>query len=477
MIRRLAAPRPLLVTCLALATSCFSALHAEATSTALQKWYPISRDATYSVTATGSVTSKEGAEVSIDAAGNSGKPAGGSTLIDAAPMATHTVTVSGDLTVPDGKGSATLWVRADSADGHLDFVDSAEWPVRTADGTAHRELKMDVPSKASKLLIGVLFAGQGRATFHALKIDVGAKVESSVSPSRVVDAAVDVIRNHALNAGRLDWNEASAQIRSQTADAIIPADVYSAIRSLLARLGDRHSSLSGAYQAVELTSGGESPVAAEVKALDSNVAYIKMPAYRGTDKEKAAFFASTVRSEILALSGHQAWIVDLREDSGGNMWPMLGALEPLLGDGQIGSSVSPKKATPWFAGGSDRVDGTTTSSLIRARVAVLIGPHTSSSGEAVAIAFHGREGTEFFGAPTSGHSTANGEFKLPDGSILHLTTSADADRHGVVFGEKVVPDHVFEASDADDVLKAAKDWLAQQPTKRDRHAPGGTLSP
>ena len=72
-------------------------------------------------------------------------------------------------------------------------------------------------------------------------------------------------------------------------------------------------------------------------------------------------------------------------------------------------------------------------------------------------------------------STANGESKLPDGNILHLTTSADADRHGVVFGEQV-PDHMIEASDRDGVLKAANDWLVPPP-KPDRHAPGGTLSP
>lgn len=462
MLRWPSLSRSLIVMCLAPATFWLNVSSAETVPVPEQKWYPISHNTAYSVTAAGSVTSKEGAEVSIDSDTSTGQPAGGSTVIDARLLAARTVTVSGDLAVLEGKGIATLWVRADSSEGHLEFINSAGWPVNTEGGTAHRELKMDVPSKASKLLIGVLFTGQGRATFRALKLDVGGKVEKSIPPSRIVDAAIELIQNHALNSDRVDWNEASAQIRRQTADAAIPADVYPAIRSLLTRLGDRHSSLSGAHQAVELISGGQSPGTAEVKALDDTVAYIKMPAYRGTDMDKAAVFATAIRTEILALGGHQAWIVDLRDDTGGNMWPMLRALEPLLGDGQVGSFVSPKKTIPWFAAGPDRMAGGADSSLSGARIAVLIGPRTSSSGEAVAIAFHGRADTEFFGAPSSGHSTANGEFRLPDGSVMHLTTSVDADRHGLVFGDRVVPDHVFAASDGDDVLKAASQWLLQQ---------------
>src|SRR5206468_4322951 len=55
---------------------------------------------------------------------------------------------------------------------------------------------------------------------------------------------------------------------------------------------------------------------------------------------------------------------------------------------------------------------------------------TASSGEAITISFRGRPGARSFGAPTAGLSTGNEEYALPDGSMLFLTTSIEADRIG-----------------------------------------------
>ena len=45
------------------------------------------------------------------------------------------------------------------------------------------------------------------------------------------------------------------------------------------------------------------------------------------------------------------WVVDLRGNGGGNMWPMLGGLRPFFGEAGLGSFVSTAGQAPlWHAG-------------------------------------------------------------------------------------------------------------------------------
>ena len=59
-------------------------------------------------------------------------------------------------------------------------------------------------------------------------------------------------------------------------------------------------------------------------------------------------------------------------------------------------------------------------------VAVLTDDQTASSGEAIVVAFRGREQTRSFGEGTWGVSTANAAFALPDGAVIFLTVATMA---------------------------------------------------
>ena len=165
--------------------------------------------------------------------------------------------------------------------------------------------------------------------------------------------------------------------------------------------------------------------------------------------------------------GACGWVIDLRGNVGGNMWPMLLAIGPLLGDGLAGSFVGGDTVIRWgYTGGaawygSDTL-GRVSSPLPPTRlpaIAVLTGPLTASSGEAIAIAFRGRPGARSFGQPTGGLSTSNQGFRLTDGSKLILTTGIDADRTGRRYGAAVEPDELVPDSLALDQSLA---WLATQ---------------
>src|SRR5262249_13638408 len=116
-----------------------------------------------------------------------------------------------------------------------------------------------------------------------------------------------------------------------------------------------------------------------------------------------------------------------------------------------------------------RVDVAPPSSLVAletAPVAVLYGPRTVSSGEAVAVAFRGRPRTRAFGQSTGGVTTGNADSPLPDGGILFLTTTVYADRTGHEYGGKMDPDEAVpgapNAASQDAVVDAATRWLKKE---------------
>ena len=97
-------------------------------------------------------------------------------------------------------------------------------------------------------------------------------------------------------------------------------------------------------------------------------------------------------------------------------------------------------------------------------VAVLIGPHTSSAGEAIAVSFKNRPHTRFFGQKTDGRSTGNVGFPLKDGAELILTTTALADRCKNIYEAVVLPDEFTideKGKEGISVEKAIK-WLFEQ---------------
>lgn len=173
-----------------------------------------------------------------------------------------------------------------------------------------------------------------------------------------------------------------------------------------------------------------SVVEPEVRA--ASLGYVAVPGYSGGAPDAIRAYAARMH-QVLAASLPRArcgWVVDLRGNGGGNMYPMLAGLRPFLGDGTV------------------------------------------------AIAFRGRPRTRSFGAPTRGLSTANTMIPLPDGARLVLTVAVDADRTGRRYGGVVEPDERVgpaqggEAGEGDEALARAEAWLAGASGCRAPGAPG-----
>src|SRR5277367_2019769 len=332
-----------------------------------------------------------------------------------------------------------------------------------------------------------------------------------------LDNAIDIMRQHALHGQGVDWEALRAEAFKRAGGAFNPIDTYPAIYWYLVQLGDPGSHLRlppGLYpdqiallQQAEKEATNTAPPSTRtettvptaftsrrlpeghiVTVQGKNFGYVVLPRCSAKDNDGLLLYAADVRRILTDLSGQspKGWIVDLRGNTGGNMWPMLAGIGPILGDGSVGSFVANDGNVSWFyqdgKTGTRNPAGLETVSLTLqeepvlqtpsvAPVAVLVDNSTASSAEAITIAFHGRPASRSFGSRTAGKSTAVQPFKLDDGAELYLTTAIDADRSGKAYPDGFTPDQVISFNGGsmpqesnDQALLAAQTWLVASTT-------------
>ncbi len=393
------------------------------------------------------------------------------------------VTLRGELETR-GAGGASLWMRVDKAGAMLLLDNGVDRAIKGDATWTPFAVTLPVPSTATSVIVGVLLRGAGSVTARSVRIETSAALpaDAPIAPDaqKVLDAAVDLVRKNAWMRDNIDWDVMQPELRSLAAGAVNTADVYQAIRYLLGSLNDRHSFLMPPAATSDFRTGGATNPPITVKDLGDRIGYVNVPAYAGGDPTAARNFATNAHGLFAATMDRAGcgWIVDLRNNGGGNMWPMLAGLKPFLGDEPLGTFVSREGTSPpWKAGQAVGVEPPASLRPLQdAWVAVLTGPRTASSGEAVAISFKGRPRTRSFGQPTIGLSSANGTFPLPDGATILLTTAIEADRTGKRYGEKVDPDELVAAPTPtpgatpanpteDATIAAATGWLTRSCSK------------
>ncbi len=277
------------------------------------------------------------------------------------------------------------------------------------------------------------------------------------------------MQNRSINRKTIDWKSFRQQVNAKAQGAQTIAEIYPAIQLALNLLGDNHSAYTSS--AGELIVGTrttkclhESP--AYIPVIPG-IGYVRIPPFKGSGSASVAF-ADSIQAVIKNIDNDsiQGWIVDLRGNTGGDFWPMLAGIGPILGDGVAGYFVDPDgRFYSWsYQDGitrQERQPRTTVTNAYRLRqpnpkVAVLTDIATASSGEGIAISFKSRPNTRSFGTPTCGVSTGNSVFRLSDGASLILTQATMADRTKTIYGNSVLPDEIYNSSI---VIGRASFWL------------------
>ncbi|MFC9636864.1 S41 family peptidase [Streptomyces mirabilis] len=290
---------------------------------------------------------------------------------------------------------------------------------------------------------------------------------------------LSIMEEHSLLRRQVDWAAVRSKAFTQAHGARKPADTYGAIGSALQTLGDGHSIFWEPEQAREnLGSSAVSLDGLQGRSLKNGIGFVSLPGVQGSQKTYDEYVRQGRDAVAKAdRTGSCGWVVDLRSDTGGNMWPMLAVVGPILGDGKVGMFVDAdgKKSVWSIKHGAPYEDGKSAGwgegqPLARSMppVAVLTGKRTASAGEAVVVAFRGRPDTRFFGERTDGVPTGNKAYRLSDGAMLILTEVKDADRTGRPYDAAIPPDEEIVkdprpvARNRDEVLEAARSWLLKQ---------------
>ena len=232
----------------------------------------------------------------------------------------------------------------------------------------------------------------------------------SATAKSVLDQFYGALQNRSVRRREVDWASLRTEVHALAGTAQDPEELNPAILRALTVMNDRHSryvSRRGTllrYRPVTCTAPNRT-----VPALPADVGYVHVNYFGGTAVQSAAF-ATQLQDSIRAQDrdGLAGWIIDLRGNTGGSMWPMVAGIGPLLADSLFGYFIDPDNSREplVYRNGSSLLNGSVLATAQRpyvvrnraARVAVLTEQLTASSGEAVAIAFQARPNTRTLGS-------------------------------------------------------------------------------
>jgi C-terminal processing protease CtpA/Prc len=291
---------------------------------------------------------------------------------------------------------------------------------------------------------------------------------------------VAILKAHHMNRDKIDWPAVEAQAQGMLGEKTAAADAYPAIRTVIRQLGEKHTSLMPADGAKALMTGQKvgnvrppDDRTPEGYSLAGGIGLITLKTHLFSPAADIVY-AKAARDALATFARAHIcrYIVDLRGNGGGNMYPMINGLQALLGrEPYLYSQDLNAPETPQTLANASYLPVGDAAASRRQRdlqdaapVAVLMDRGTASSGEFTAMAFEGRPRTRFFGEPTAGYLTMNSRYDLPDGAFLAVSTGWGTDRLHRSYRETIAPDEATPRGQA--TLDAAIAWLKKQPCRK-----------
>jgi len=316
-----------------------------------------------------------------------------------------------------------------------------------------------------------------------------------ITPELYAESAIDFMESRSLFRDRIDWNH----LREQALLAIPPHsapryswEAYPAINMVLDAIksvgGDIHNRLTVNKRTVRQDMPRTAPGSSGL-VIENTIGYLNVPGVSGTAPASASFSESL--SELIdQMTDHarSGWIVDLRDNPGGDMYPALWGLLPIMNQGNLLSIHPPTGEATYLS--QDRpgmlsLHGVPLSSpmptsaensarrAVLLPIAVLVNSNTASAGEAIMLALRSSSASFAFGLPTAGAMTGPSGLSLVDGAELTVSTWWIGSANGGIYPHSYIPDVQFSSdtessASADDVVtRQAAAWLhsLQQPLR------------
>ncbi len=317
-----------------------------------------------------------------------------------------------------------------------------------------------------------------------------AKAQMADSIKNYIDSAIGILQQNSIYAARVNWPAMKEAVHQKAAGAKTKAETFGALTLAFTALGDKHAAyyhyddmfrlpdtlLDNRYDDSIKAAWKRGPGLFE--QMIGDFAYINVPFMGVTKQEDIDRNANWLYEAVskLAANGPKGWIIDLRRNAGGNIRPMMAGLAMFFNDGVLGYCIDRDgKASDETAvkEGHFLIDGAIQAAIHNkivgvqhAKVAVLVGPGTASSGEGVAAIFKQRQHTMLFGEATAGRGNATEGFVFNnDQSYFLISTAYLGDKNKKALPEYVVPHEIINANNAfsslhaDHVVRAVINWL------------------
>lgn len=389
------------------------------------------------------------------------------------------VRLSGYIRSENTEGKIALWSQVWNAEkAMIDFGNSNTQNNMVAPNTDWKEYSLEfvVDDTARNFLFGGLLSGNGKVwfdQFSVLEVPFSDKV-SSKKALAYIDEFKSIVKKNSIFKDKINWISVEQNLQKiskgmETIQDTTPAIQY--IMKTLRNVGDNHSFIDSKESVEKKNVSNTTAIEPESKLVDQHIGYVMVPGFSSLSKEVGSSFAEKIQGMIRKLDTEnqiKGWIVDLRRNTGGNMYPMITGLGPLTGEGTLGYFTNGKNKNPWsYRKGSSGGMMVSNPYFLKnpdLKIAVLIGPSTGSSGEATTLSFVGKKNVKTFGQPSAGYTSANQSFRLSDGRNLLLASSYEMDRTGKEYREKIQPDVSVPPSESTendaDVAEAVK-WILE----------------
>lgn len=304
-----------------------------------------------------------------------------------------------------------------------------------------------------------------------------------------IDTAISILQNNSLYTKRVNWKAVTQKAYSDAATAKNKEQTFTAIANAYKTLNDHHGLFAQYNDQIKIPDSAsikrttkqmldEWAKGPRIKAeMINGVAYLRVPGFHVYTQQQIDTYASWLSDSIISLAAKKptAWVIDLRLNNGGNITALMGGFASFFKDGTLGYYLDNKghatgkqliKNGVFYLDTARANLKNATPDLTKAKVAVLTGAGTASSGEGVAVFFKARKNTKLFGEQTGGFANSTEGFLFNDKeSYFLITTSGLGSKNKKLLPAFVTPNVFVKNNDAfndlnnDAAVQAAVKWL------------------
>ena len=340
----------------------------------------------------------------------------------------------------------------------------------------------------------ILFWYSALVLFLSLSLlTAGAQQNSGAdSAARLIDTALSFAQKNSLYRANVNWKAVNDSVRKTAVGATSIKTAMPAMKLMYTMLKDHHGFVlhqnkyyKWSVPQPKLDTAVYRGLLKQIRQknnafavmLEDGYGYLSIPDNNPTQWGDNDRIASGIQDALNTLHPEKlkGLILDLRLNPGGSMFPMLGGIMNVFGQGELGVFVDPvtKTGEHWGVRENRIYDGADTAytlkrklpDLQKLKIVVLIGPNTASSGEATAISLKARKNTWFVGEPSGGYTTSNQSIQFSPTTGIFMAVSVESDRNGTIYLDNVKPDQTvvggdnFEQLNQDLKVAAGLRWL------------------